>query len=136
MGATAFVPPSPSLGADVNRALRGPPDIVFEAVGKPGLLATAVELVRSRGTVVLLGLCTVADTYNPFLTMVKEVRIQPSMLYDLPEFEAAADVLDSGAATARSMVTETVPLARVPAAFEALRHRTTQCKTLIDPWGG
>lgn len=136
MGATAFVGPSASLGEDVNKALRGPPDVVFEAVGKPGLLATAVELVRSRGTVVLLGLCTVTDTFNPFLTMVKEVRIQPSMLYDLHEFEAAADVLDGYAETPRSMVTETVPLSGLPAAFEALRHRTTQCKTLIDLWGG
>jgi (R,R)-butanediol dehydrogenase/meso-butanediol dehydrogenase/diacetyl reductase len=134
MGATAFVPPSDNLGAAVNEALGGPPDIVFEAVGKPGLLATAVDLVRSRGSVVLLGLCTATDTYNPFQTMVKEVRIQPSMLYDLHEFEAAADVLDGGAATPRSMVTETVTLAGLPDAFEALRHRTTQCKTLIDLW--
>ncbi len=58
----------------------------------------------------------------------------PSMLYDLREFEAAADVLDAGVATPRSMVTETVSLQELPAAFEALRHRTTQCKTLIDAW--
>jgi (R,R)-butanediol dehydrogenase/meso-butanediol dehydrogenase/diacetyl reductase len=83
---------------------------------------------------VVLGLCTVTDTYNPFQTMLKEVRIHPSMLYDLSEFEAAADVLNAGVATPRSMVTETVSLQELPAAFEALRHRTTQCKTLIDVW--
>jgi (R,R)-butanediol dehydrogenase/meso-butanediol dehydrogenase/diacetyl reductase len=134
MGATAFVSASDDLSAAVNDALGGPPDIVFEAVGKPGLLAKAVDLVRPRGTVVVLGLCTVTDTYNPFQTMLKEVRIHPSMLYDLSEFEAAADVLNAGVATPRSMVTETVSLQELPAAFEALRHRTTQCKTLIDVW--
>ena len=56
----------------------------------------AVDLVRSRGTVVVLGLCTVADTYYPFKTIVKEVRIHASMLYDLREFEMAADVLNAG----------------------------------------
>jgi (R,R)-butanediol dehydrogenase/meso-butanediol dehydrogenase/diacetyl reductase len=134
MGATAFVAPSENLGAAVNKALHGPPDIVFEAVGKPGLLATAVDLVRSRGTVVLLGLCTAADHYNPFQTMLKEVRIHPSMLYDLSEFRASVDVLNAGVLAPRSMVTETVSLAGLPAAFEALRHRTTQCKTLVDAW--
>lgn len=134
MGATAFIAPSENLGAAVNKALQGPPDIVFEAVGKPGLLATAVDLVRSRGTVVLLGLCTAADRYNPFQTMLKEVRIHPSMLYDLSEFEASVDVLNAGVLAPRSMVTETVSLAGLPAAFEALRHRTTQCKTLVDAW--
>ena len=134
MGATAFVPASDNLSAGVHDALGGPPDIVFEAVGKPGLLAKAVDLVRPRGTVVVLGLCTVTDTYSPFQTMVKEVRIHPSMLYDLSEFEAAAAVLNAGVATPRLMVTETVSLQELPAAFEALRHRTTQCKTLIDVW--
>ncbi len=134
MGATAFVSAADNLSAGVCAALGGPPDIVFEAVGKPGLLAKAVDLVRPRGTVVVLGLCTVTDTYNPFQTMLKEVRIHPSMLYDLREFEAAADVLNAGVATPRSMVTETVSLQELPAAFEALRHRTTQCKTLIDAW--
>lgn len=135
LGATAFVGPSDNFGEAVNKALGGPADLVFEAVGKPGLLARAVDLVRPRGTVVVLGLCTAADTYNPFQTMVKEVRIHPAMLYDLPEFEAAVDVLDAGDVTPRSMVTETVSLSDLPAAFEALRHRTTQCKTLVDVWG-
>jgi (R,R)-butanediol dehydrogenase/meso-butanediol dehydrogenase/diacetyl reductase len=135
LGATALVNPSDNLSEEVSEALGGPPDIVFEAVGKPGLLAKAIDLVRSRGTVVVLGLCTAADTYSPFQTMVKEVRIHTSMLYDLREFETAADVLNAGVLTPRTMVTETVTLSGLPMAFEALRHRTTQCKTLIDVWG-
>lgn len=136
LGATAFVKASDDLAGEINRALGGPPDIVFEAAGKPGLLAKAVDLVRSHGTVVMVGLCTSMDTYNPFQTMVKEVQIHCSMLYDLNEFEMAVDVLNAGVVTPRSMVTETVTLSDLPMAFEALRHRTTQCKTLIDVWGG
>jgi (R,R)-butanediol dehydrogenase/meso-butanediol dehydrogenase/diacetyl reductase len=136
LGATVFVKASEDLASEVQRDLGGPPDIVFEAAGKPGLLAKAVELVRPHGTVVVVGLCTGADTYNPFLTMVKEVRIHTSMLYELSEFEMAVDVLNAGVVTPRSMVTETVTLSGLPAAFEALRHRTTQCKTLIDVWSG
>jgi threonine dehydrogenase-like Zn-dependent dehydrogenase len=50
------------------------------------------------------------------------------------DFEIAADVLDQGEVTPRAMVTDTVSLDRLPAAFEALRHRSGQCKVLIDPW--
>jgi (R,R)-butanediol dehydrogenase/meso-butanediol dehydrogenase/diacetyl reductase len=32
------------------------------------------------------------------------------------------------------MVTDTVSLADFPAAFEALRSRTHQCKVMLDPW--
>jgi (R,R)-butanediol dehydrogenase/meso-butanediol dehydrogenase/diacetyl reductase len=32
------------------------------------------------------------------------------------------------------MVTETVSLAQFPAAFEALRERTHQCKVMLNPW--
>ena len=135
-GATAFVKASDDLAAQIKRVLGGPPDIVFEAASKPGLLAKAVELVRSQGTVVVAGLCTGTDTYNPFLTMVKEMQIYTSMLYDLNGFEMSVDVLNAGVVTPRSMVTETVPLSDLPTAFEALRHRTTQCKTPVDVCGG
>lgn len=134
MGATDFIAPSDDLVASVSRTLGGPPDVVFEAVGKPGLVARSVDLVRPRGTVVVLGLCTVADTFNPFQTMVKEVRIQPAMLYTRAEFETAADALGQSGTQVQAMVTETVTLTELPGAFEALRHRTTQCKTQVDPW--
>lgn len=55
------------------------------------------------------------------------------MLHDLPEFEMATDVLNAGALEPRSMVTETLTLPGVHMASEALKHRTTRCKALIDP---
>lgn len=50
-------------------------DIVFECVGRPGLIAQAVRQVRSRGTILLLGLCTQPDTFNSFAMLSKEVRL-------------------------------------------------------------
>jgi threonine dehydrogenase-like Zn-dependent dehydrogenase len=43
-------------------------------------------------------------------------------------------VLDAGAIEPRSMITDRVSLAGLPAAFEALRQRTHQCKVMVDPW--
>ena len=134
LGATTFIDPQQSSAAEVSAVLRGPPDIVFECVGKPGLIARSIECVRPRGTVVVLGLCTAVDSLVPFFAVVKEVRIQPAALYRMRDFEIAADVMDRGDVTPRAMVTDTVALGALPVMFESLRRRTHQCKVLVNPW--
>ena len=49
------------------------------------------------------------------------------------DFEVCADALDKDPDTQRAMVTDVVQLEQMPPMFEALRHRTTQCKVLVDP---
>lgn len=133
VGATSFVDPLDNGPEAVSRALGGPPDIVFEAVGKPGLIAQCIAQVRPRGTIVVLGLCASADTFVPFAAVAKEARIQPSAFWEIRDFEIAIDTLEAGAVAPRHMITDTVPLGDMPEAFEALRHRTTQCKVLVQP---
>lgn len=133
-GADYFSPASDSLVRDVQTALGGPPDIVFECVGKPGLIAQSIEHVRPRGTVVILGLCFVPDSFVPFSAVGKEVRLQSSAFYGIRDFEYAIDVLDSGAVEPHAMITDTVRLDDLPPAFEALRRRSSQCKVMIDSW--
>ena len=133
MGATAFVQSGEKLAEDVSAVLGGPPDVVFECVGVPGQLAQAINLVRARGTVVLLGNCMLPDTLVPAQAMFKQVRIQGSMVYSLKEFETVADVLDSGRVDPRVMITDTIGYSQLPEAFEALRKPTTQCKVMVDP---
>lgn len=133
MGATGFVvDPGDPVGA-AARALGGGADIVFECVGIPGLIAQAVQQVRNRGTILLLGLCTRPDTFNSFAMLSKEVRLVTSAFFTRGEYEAALDALNAGAVAPRLLVTETIALDAVPRGFEALRHRTHQCKVLIDP---
>ena len=116
-----------------SRALGGKADIVFECVGLPGLIAQAVDQVRIKGTVLILGLCSRPDSFIPFVALSKEVRLQTSAFFKRQEYETALDALDSGAAEPRLLVTETVKLDAVPAMFESLRKRTHQCKVLIAP---
>ena len=49
------------------------------------------------------------------------------------EYQAALDALDGGRAPPHAMITETVALTAMPATFEALRKRTTQCKVMVKP---
>ncbi len=135
MGATGFAvdPLDPVGGAE--RSLGGKADIVFECVGLPGLIAQAVDQVRNRGTILLLGLCTRPDTFNSFAMLSKEVRLITSAFFTRQEYETALDALDAGAAEPRLLVTDTISLGDTPARFEALRTRTHDCKVLISPGG-
>ncbi len=133
MGATGFcVSPDDPIGG-AEKILGGKADIVFECVGVPGLIAQAVDQVRNRGTICLLGLCTKPDTFNSFAMLSKEVRLITSAFFTRQEYEAALDALDAGAAEPRALVTDTISLDDTPSRFEALRKRTHDCKVLIAP---
>lgn len=133
MGASNFIIDRDDPVGASDRALGQKADIVFECVGMPGLIAQAVDQVRNRGTILLLGLCTRPDTFNSFAMLSKEVRLVTSAFFTRGEYETALDALDRGAAEPRALVTDTIALDEVPTTFEALRHRTHQCKVLIAP---
>lgn len=133
MGADTFVAEPADPVGSAERALGGKADIVFECVGVPGLIAQAVDQVRNRGTILLLGLCTRPDTFNSFAMLSKEVRLVTSAFFTLHDYHDALDALAAGAAEPRLLVTETISLGATPETFEALKQRTHQCKVLIAP---
>jgi (R,R)-butanediol dehydrogenase / meso-butanediol dehydrogenase / diacetyl reductase len=133
MGADIFLDPEDLSPEATCRALGGAPDIVFECVGKPGLIQRSIDHVRPRGTVVVLGLCTVSDSIDPFAAVNKEVRVQMAVFYDLDDFTRSVDALDRGATEPSRMITDQVTLEGTPDAFEALKMRTSQCKVLVTP---
>ena len=136
MGADAFIDPQAGLQDSIrltNEALGGPPEIVFECVGKAGLVQRSIEHAAKRGTVVIVGLCTTQDQYMPFTLIQKEITLVPSAFYDVRDFETCLDALNRGDTAPEEMVTDNVNLANMPAAFEALKHRSTQCKILVNP---
>lgn len=136
MGANAFVLPDKpeELPQAAIAALGGMPDVVIEAVGKPDMIARAVNCVRPAGTVMVLGFCARPDSFIPAIAVWKEVRLLFGMTYSLDEFEHVARVLDRGVVEPRQMVTDTVGLDALPTTLESMRQRTHQCKVLVDPW--
>ena len=133
MGADAFVlDPADPVGS-AERGLGGKADVVFECVGIPGLIDQAVQQVRNRGTVLLLGLCTRPDPINSFAMLSKEVRLVTSAFFTVPEYQASLDALGEGAMEPRLLVTDTISLMETPEVFESLKRRTNQCKVLIAP---
>jgi 2-desacetyl-2-hydroxyethyl bacteriochlorophyllide A dehydrogenase len=140
MGATVCQPPAAAdaaafsgdeLGGPVN--VSEMPEVVFECVGKPGLLGQAIAYARPRGAVVSLGFCMRADRFVPASAGAKELTLHFPVAWTLAEFQTAMDAMDAGAVEPRQMVTEVVSLDAAPAAFEALRSAAVNCKVLVAP---
>ena len=112
--------------------LGGKPDIVFECVGKRGLIDFACRLVRVHGTVVGVGLCVGGDEWDPFAAISKEIQIIFAVFFTMAEFATALDALGPGRFRPQALITDRIGFGQIPETFEALRRRTTQCKVLIE----
>ena len=128
MGATDFRGRSGRSGRRAERALGGKADIVFECVGIPGLIAQAVQQVRNRGTILLLGLCTQPDTFNSFAMLSKEVRLVTSAFFTRGEYQAALDALDRGAVRASAAGDRHDRAGRDAGRVRGLSHRTPNAR--------
>ena len=135
MGAEVFVVEGEGAQAQIEAALGGPPDMVFEAAGAPGVIARSIDLVRPQGQVMVLGFCAQPDSFVPATAVIKDVNLRFSITYTRDDYRVCAEALKTDAARARSMVTEVVSLADFPAAFEVFRAgRTGGGKLVCDPW--
>jgi len=135
LGATDFIAGDKDVRREFRKLASGPPDAVFECVGAPGVLEQCIALAAIHGQVVVLGGCMRPDLVTPAAAMNKELNIVFSLAYDLYDFQVAVDRVALGVIDPTAMITDRVDFAGFPAAFEALRQRTHQCKVLLSPGG-
>ena len=130
MGATAVVGVGDTLGEQFADVTGGPPDVVFECVGAPGLIQQCIEIAPRRGMLVPVGVCEQPDTILPFPALIKELAIQFAIAYTRADYETVISMLAQGRIDASPMVTGVVSLDEMPTAFDALRTPSDQCKIL------
>lgn len=124
---------TPDLAAAFAEAAGGPPDVIFDCVGVPGMIQNAINLSRARGTIVVVGVCMKEDTQIPISAILKELKIQYILGYQESDFARVLDFLGQGRVKPAPMVTDRVTLADLPDAFEGLRQPGNQIKLMILP---
>lgn len=135
MGATQVVQPDLSKGAEglleqFCDVAGGPPDVIFECVGAPGLLQQCIEMAPQRGKIIPVGVCEQPDSIMPFFGLIKELNIQFAIAYTKDDFETCVAMLAEGRIDISAMITDIVSLDELPEAFEALKTPSYQCKVL------
>jgi (R,R)-butanediol dehydrogenase/meso-butanediol dehydrogenase/diacetyl reductase len=134
LGATRVVDPErEDLAAVLARSAPEGADVVFEAVGAPGLIQQCLERVRFRGRVVVAGVCIEPDTFQPGPAVLEEAALHFVLAYEKRDFERTLELLDQGRVEPAALVTDRIGLDAVPAAFAALERPTDQCKVLVLP---
>lgn len=107
--------------------------VVFECVGVPGVIETIVRRAPLFSRVVVVGVCVGEDRFTPAMAINKEIDLRFVIGYTPLEFRDALHLLAEGKIDPRPMITGTVGLGGVDAAFAALGDPENHAKILIDP---
>lgn len=134
-GATAVIDPTKTedVGAAFASIAGGPPDVIFDCVGVPGIIQNAINLSRARGTIVVVGVCMKEDKVIPINAILKELKLQFVLGYVEEDFATVLSFLQAGKINAKAMVTDRVRFDSLPDAFEGLRQPGNQIKMMIMP---
>lgn len=107
--------------------------VIFECVGVPGLLQDVITGAPLFSRVVVVGVCIGDDRITPALAINKELDLRFVIGYTPLEFRDTLHALADGTLDPRPLITGTVGLDGVEAAFDALGTDPTHAKVLVDP---
>lgn len=120
-----------ALGERLGQVPKGP--VVFECVGVPGMIDRLCTDMPYRSRIVVVGVCMEPDTVRPALISNKEMDLRFVFAYNPDEFRATLHLMADRKIDARPLLTGTVGLGGVRAAFDALGDPEVHAKILIDP---
>ena len=107
--------------------------VVFEAVGVPGVIDDILLRARHGTRLVVAGVCMQPDTMHPFFAIAKEVNIQFTLAQTPDEFAESLRSLAEGEIDVSPLVTGEVGLDAVGQAFDDLADPERHCKILVTP---
>ena len=131
-GATDAVDPSKAVMPQVEAIAGKAPDVIFECVGAPGLINEVMMMAPRNCKIVVAGVCQQMDMILPLIGVVKELCLQFVLGYRPADFDYVIEMIAKDRVDVEHMITDVVNLDGLPAAFEALRKPTTQCKVMLE----
>ncbi len=107
--------------------------VIFECVGVPGVIESIIDGAPLFSRVVVAGVCVGVDQITPAMAINKEIDLRFVFGYTPLEFRDTLHMLAEGDIDPAPLITGTVGLAGVDAAFTALGNPDIHAKILIDP---
>ncbi|OSC34503.1 zinc-binding dehydrogenase [Mycobacterium decipiens] len=107
--------------------------VIFECVGVPGIIDGIIASAPLFSRVVVVGVCMGSDHIRPAMAINKEIDLRFVLGYTPLEFRDALHMLADGKVNPKPLITGTVGLPGVEAAFDALNDPERHAKILIDP---
>jgi threonine dehydrogenase-like Zn-dependent dehydrogenase len=107
--------------------------VIFECVGMPGVIESVIDGAPLLSRVVVVGVCVGVDQITPAMAINKEIDLRFVLGYTPLEFRDTLHMLAEGDVDPGPLITGTVGLDGVDAAFTALGDPDVHAKILIDP---
>ena len=107
--------------------------VIFECVGVPGMIESIIDGAPLLSRVVVVGVCVGVDQITPAMAINKEIDLRFVLGYSPLEFRDTLRMLAEGEVDPAPLLTGTVGLTGVEAAFAALGDPDRHAKILIDP---
>ncbi|WP_406047080.1 zinc-binding dehydrogenase [Kribbella sp. NBC_00889] len=95
-------------------------DVVFEVSGSAAAVQGATDLVKVRGTLVVVAIHPQPRPLDLHRVFWRELRILGARVYQRQDFELAAELIAEGTIPTEQLVTGIVPLTEVQSAFGVL----------------
>ena len=134
IGASALIDPdAEEVPAAFERITGHAPTMIFECVGRPGVIQDGLAMLERGGKVLAAGVCMQPDHFMPVVGSVKNATLQFVSYYRRQDYELTLDMLRSERIDPLPLVTDRISLDALPDAFEALRKPSTQCKVIVEP---
>ncbi|WP_349902015.1 zinc-dependent alcohol dehydrogenase [Parafrigoribacterium humi] len=109
-------------------------DVVFEVSGAAAAVLAAPDLVKVRGTLVVVAIHPTPREINLQRVFWREITIRGARVYQRTDFEKAVELLSRGVIPADMLITKIVPLSQTQAAFADLENGQAM-KILVDVKG-
>ncbi|MBB5685870.1 zinc-binding dehydrogenase [Sphingobium boeckii] len=107
--------------------------ILFDCVGKPGMLMAIGQAAPVGATIVVIGTCMETDAIEPAFLLQKGLRVQFVFAYTPTDFADAFAMICADPARMAPMVTGHVGFAGVERAFGALSAGGSDVKLMVSP---
>lgn len=118
----------------VARYMGDPADaIIFECVGKKGLLQNLIQEAPPAAQFIVVGVCMETDYFEPVIAAAKELSLRFVIAYNIQEFSQTLTNISDGRIDAAAMISNTVGLSGVSDAFERMKNAELEVTVLVDP---
>lgn len=107
--------------------------VIFECVGRPGMIARLAEDAPIGATITVAGVCMESDAIEPALLIQKSLQLRFVFAYSAEEFAEAFRMIRADPAALAPLITGETGLDGIGDAFAALGGGGDQIKMLVKP---
>lgn len=106
-------------------------DYVFETTGSDKVLKDAVELVRIKGTIMIVGKFDYDALFDFHTVLFNEITVKGARVYRQKEFMTAVDILSNGSARYEAFISDYISIEQFEEVFKTFRTRKNLSRIVV-----